>query len=180
MADGLNEARALRVMEVVNDFRALQHHISNAQPQPRPEEYYELGYDTLRRCRTEAQQILASPFDTSALQASGSSGENEKRQLQRVLLDATARRFRAQKIYLQTNAAIRWVNSRNAILQGQKPHAGHMLALQQVDAALRTELAGITNERIVNDLMMKDWQKGHWLDEDPSLQTLLNWIQLHR
>ena len=123
---------------MMNDFRSLQHYISNVQVQPRPEEYYELGYETLRRCRTEAQQILASNFDTSALQASGSNGESEKRQLQRVLLDASARRFRAQKIYLQVVAATRWVNSRNTILQGQRAHAGHLMALQQADTALRT------------------------------------------
>lgn len=55
----------------------------------------------------------------------------------RVLLDASARRFQAQKIYLRAVAAARWVNMRNGILQGQRRHAGHTAALQQADNALR-------------------------------------------
>lgn len=55
----------------------------------------------------------------------------------RVLLDASARRFQAQRIYLRNVAAARWVNMRNGILQGQRRHAGHTAALQQADNALR-------------------------------------------
>lgn len=55
----------------------------------------------------------------------------------RVLLDASARRFQAQKIYLRAVAAARWVNMRVGILQGQARHAGHTVALQQADNALR-------------------------------------------
>lgn len=55
----------------------------------------------------------------------------------RVMLDASARRFQAQKIYLRAVAAVRWANSRNAILQGQMPHSGNAVALQQADDNLR-------------------------------------------
>ena len=54
----------------------------------------------------------------------------------RILIDASARRFRAQKIYLRAVAAMRWVQARNQILQGQQPHAGHAAALQRVENAL--------------------------------------------
>lgn len=99
-------------------------------------------------------------------------------------------------------AAARWVNMRNGILQGQRRHAGHTAALRQADQALQQvshcisvgldsktwakfqfnasqELATITDERIVNELRTKDLEAGHWLQEDPPLQTVLNWIRSH-
>lgn len=54
-----------------------------------------------------------------------------------ILLDASARRFRVQKIYLRAVAAVRWVNNHNSILRGQKPNASHTAALQQAENALR-------------------------------------------
>jgi hypothetical protein len=39
------------------------------------------------------------------------------------------------------------------------------------------ELATVTDDRIINELRMRDWQAAHWLDEDPSLHTVLAWIQ---
>jgi hypothetical protein len=55
-----------------------------------------------------------------------------------VIVDAAVRRFKAQKIYLRATAALRWVNSRAAVLQGQRPHAGHAGALLQIRGTLRT------------------------------------------
>ena len=52
-------------------------------------------------------------------------------------MDAAVRRFKAQKLYLQATAALRWINSRNAILQGHRAHAGHAPALQQIRNTLR-------------------------------------------
>lgn len=43
----------------------------------------------------------------------------------------------AQKLYLRSTAALRWVNSRQAVLRGQRPHAGHAPALQQIRNTLR-------------------------------------------
>lgn len=120
----------------------------------------------------------------------------------RILLDASARRFQAKKIYMRMVAAARWANMRSGILQGQKRCAGYTAALRQADQALHEvcdhtpvrsnwkkwakfqfnasqELATITDERIVNELRTKDWQAGHWLQEDPPLQTVLNWIRSH-
>lgn len=110
------------------------------------------------------------------------------------MLDASARRFQAQRIFLRATAALRWVNSRDAILQGQKPHAGHAPALQAADNDLRAvstppqnarveadarvkELSTITDDRVVDDLRTADYQAGHWLQEDPPLYTLLSWIR---
>lgn len=54
-----------------------------------------------------------------------------------ILLDASARRFRVQKIYVRAVAAARWINARNQILQGQKPNASHVAALQLAENKLR-------------------------------------------
>ena len=54
----------------------------------------------------------------------------------RILLDASARRFRAEKICRQATAATRWVNVRNSILKGQRPHVGHAYQLMHCDQAL--------------------------------------------
>jgi len=54
-----------------------------------------------------------------------------------IMLDASARRFQAQKIYLRAVAATRWANSRAVILQGQKPQAGHLPSLQATSEGLR-------------------------------------------
>ena len=79
----VNDARAMRVAEVMNDFRTLQHLITQLEANPSADDYYEEGYQILRQCHTEAQAVLNSQYDTGALQASGSVGEQEKRQLQR-------------------------------------------------------------------------------------------------
>ncbi|KAL9045739.1 MAG: hypothetical protein Q9214_001270 [Letrouitia sp. 1 TL-2023] len=113
MADGLNEARALRITEVMNDFQNLQRRISEYAPNPPPEEYYEQGYEVLRQCRAEAQAVLMAPYPPDTLQVPGGPEEQEKRQLQ----------------------------------------------------------------RIVSELQQADSHAGYWLQEDPPLPTMLNWIR---
>ena len=53
-----------------------------------------------------------------------------------ILLDASGRRFRANKICRQAAAATRWVNVRNSILQGQRPDVHHAYQLMHCDQAL--------------------------------------------
>jgi hypothetical protein len=55
-----------------------------------------------------------------------------------VIVDASIRRFQCQRCYLRAVAALRWINGRNAVLQGQRPHTGNAAQLQAVDTALRT------------------------------------------
>lgn len=57
--------------------------------------------------------------------------------LTRVIIDGAARRFQAQKINLKAAAAMKWINRRNSILQGQKPRNCHIPQLQQADNTLR-------------------------------------------
>ncbi|KAI9861569.1 MAG: hypothetical protein M1813_005179 [Trichoglossum hirsutum] len=181
MADGMNDFRAVRIAEIMNDFRTLQYYISQTKANPtRPEDYYEEGYVVLRQCISDGQAVLSSNFNASDSTASSASGEREKAQLQRIMLDASARRFQAQKIYLRAMAATRWANSRAVILQGQKPQAGHLPSLQAASEGLRTELAAISDQKIHSDLLTADYHAGRWIQEDPSLSTILNWIHSSR
>ncbi|KAL9613208.1 MAG: hypothetical protein Q9167_002224 [Letrouitia subvulpina] len=173
----INEARALRITEVMNDFQNLQRRISEYAPNPPPEEYYEQGYEVLRQCRAEAQAILMAPYPPDNLQVPGGPEEQEKRQLQRVLLDACARRLQAKKVYLRAVAAIRWSNARSTIFNSRASQQVRSAQLQQTNNALRSELASVTDIRIVSEFQQADSQAGYWLQEDPPLPTILNWIR---
>ncbi|KAL8714004.1 MAG: hypothetical protein Q9220_002150 [cf. Caloplaca sp. 1 TL-2023] len=194
MADGFNEARALRITEIMTDFQILQRRIAEYAPNPPPEDYYEEGYEVLRQCRAEAQAVLVVPYPIDLSQASSGSDEQEKHQLQRVILDASARRFQSKKIYLRAVAAVRWSNARNVILNNGKSPQSQNVLLQQANNSLRAvcssipdaivvanalkkELAATTDVRIANELRQADAQAGYWLQDDPSLATILNWIR---
>jgi len=137
MADGFNDARAMRVAEIVSDFRNLQHYMAQIQASPSAEEYYLPGYSLLRACITEAQAVLAAPYTQSSSAGPGGNLEAEKAQLRAVILDAGIRRFQLQRCYLRAVAALRWINSRFGVLQGQQPHQGHSADLHAVDVSLQ-------------------------------------------
>lgn len=81
----------MRILEIMNDFRTLQHHISSivtrpAASPPDQESYYLDGYVVLRQCAAESQAILASHYNPGNLglqSGSVSSSEVEKATLQR-------------------------------------------------------------------------------------------------
>lgn len=73
----------MRVAEIMNDFRNLQHYIAQIKANPLPEEYYEEGYAILRQCAADAQAVLAAQYDSGFLQVPTSNGEQQKVQLQR-------------------------------------------------------------------------------------------------
>lgn len=79
----VNEARAMRVAEVMNDFHLIQRRMSHFQATPSPDEYHEEGFVILRQCQAEARAILAAPFQAELLQAPRGPDEAERRQLQR-------------------------------------------------------------------------------------------------
>ncbi|KAL8683814.1 MAG: hypothetical protein Q9186_000302 [Xanthomendoza sp. 1 TL-2023] len=177
MADGLNEARAFRITEIMTEFQSLQYRIAEYAPNPSPEESLEEGYEVLRQCRAEARAVLVIPYPAELSQVPSGSDDAEKRQLQRIILDASARRFQSKKIYLRAVAAVRWSNARNTTLQSGKPLQQQTVLLQQANTNLRTELAAVTDARIYNDFRQTDSQAGYWLQDDPSLTTILNWIR---
>ncbi|KIW08743.1 hypothetical protein, variant [Verruconis gallopava] len=174
MADGYNHARAMRVAEIISDFRNLQHYMAQIQANPSAEEYYLPGYSLLRACITEAQAVLASPYVYGGNADPEGDLEAEKAQLRAIIIDAGVRRFQLQRCYLRAVAALRWINGRAQILQGQQPHSGHTAQLQQVDATLQQEVASITDQHVEYSLRAQDTVQGKWLDEDPSLATILS------
>ncbi|KAH3909857.1 hypothetical protein HBI56_130640 [Parastagonospora nodorum] len=171
MSDGLNDARAIRVAEIMTDFRNLQHYISQIRASPTAEEYYLEGYSLLRECVAEAQAVLQTPFAGNSGGAMGNP-EQERQQLRAIIADAAVRRFQCQRAYLRANIAVRWINSRNAILRGQRPNSSHTAALQQIDATLRNERIATTDAWVESTLRATDAASGKWLNEDPSLEQI--------
>ncbi len=118
----------------------------------------------------------------------------------RIILDASARRFQAHKLYLKAAAARRWVMRRTQVLQGQKPNARHTEGLSAANEALRSvrdlsayqgsangqvanpdgllqDLSEVTDTNVMNDLRAADQRAGYWLSEDPPLNKILDWIR---
>jgi len=78
-----NEARAMRILEIMNDFRTLQLHISShitrtqANP-PDQQSYWADGFVVLRQCAADAQAILATHYNPGSIGLqSGQVGESE-------------------------------------------------------------------------------------------------------
>lgn len=67
--------------------------------------------------------------------------------------------------------------ARTNILCGQRPTPQHSAALKAAHATLQQELARATDQHVVADLRAADLRAGHWLDDDPSLDTMRRWIQ---
>ncbi|SPN97453.1 uncharacterized protein DNG_00967 [Cephalotrichum gorgonifer] len=136
--DGLNEFRQARVADVLDDFRTLQYHISAAPSEPDTmEDYYTEGWAVLRQCAIDGEHILNCAADTTVPSPRGGPEEQEKAELQQVLLDAYARRHEGQMIYLRQAAAQRWIERRAHILNGDRPRSGHRHDLRANDQHLR-------------------------------------------
>ncbi|KAI7105174.1 hypothetical protein KC339_g4031 [Hortaea werneckii] len=165
MADGLNQTRALRVAEILNDYRNILDYLSAIRANPSAEEYNEDGYVVLRKCVTQAQALLSQPFRTQG----GSRGDEE---INKAHLRSCATLQGTKALPSSDCAALRWINSRSAILQGQRAHAGHAPALQQIRNTLCAELASVTDQRVELSLRSADSTAGKWLQEDPSLATI--------
>ncbi|KAL0942671.1 uncharacterized protein CTRU02_200557 [Colletotrichum truncatum] len=176
--DGLNEHRAMRVGEVLSDFRTLQYYIAAAPTDPtNMNDYYTEGWAALRQCALDGQHILNCAADTSVPQVSGGPLEQEKAELKQVLLDSFARRHECQKIYLRQAAAQRWVENRDSVLQGGSPSSRNQSHLRACDQQLRVELTMITDETIYSELQASDRSMGRWTAEDPSLRSVQRWLR---
>ncbi|ROT41412.1 hypothetical protein SODALDRAFT_322546 [Sodiomyces alkalinus F11] len=178
--DGLNHRRTVRVADVLSDFRTLQYHIAAAPTEPlNVEDYYTEGWAALRQCAIDGHHILECAADTRVPEADGEA-EQEKAELKQILLDSYARRHEAQKIYLRQAAAQRWIENREAILQGGRPHTGNRSLLRACDQQLRAELSMITDEVVYHELQISDQTMGRWTDEDPSLRSVQRWLRARR
>ncbi|KAF7114069.1 hypothetical protein CNMCM5793_007049 [Aspergillus hiratsukae] len=172
MADGLNQARALRVTEIINDYRTLLIHIPQQNVEVPPGDAHEEGYVVLRDSIAAARTLMSASYSTRAVPTQASREETERAELQRVILDASARRFQAHKIYLRATAARRWAIHRQNVLRGQRPGPQHASQLKAVNDSFRQELQQITDAHVVADLRAADVRAGHWLDDDPSLSAI--------
>ncbi|QIW95246.1 hypothetical protein AMS68_000764 [Peltaster fructicola] len=166
----VNQARAMRVAEIVTDYRNIQTRISQIRASPTAEEYNEVGFALLRQCESEAREILAQPFPTDNNTARDE--EQIKQQLRRIIIDSAVRRFRVQKIFLRMSAALSWISKRTQVLQGSKPSAQHAAALNAITQALRQDLISITDARIEASLRDIDTRAGKWVLEDPPLTLI--------
>lgn len=77
----VNEVRAMRLAEIMQDFRNLQYYISQAQAMPTADEYNGYGYALLRQCNAEGEAVLTRPFPASQNVPAGNV-EREKQHLQ--------------------------------------------------------------------------------------------------
>ena len=78
----VNQARALRVAEIINDYRTLLLHIPQQNVEATPEDYWEEGYVVVRECLAAAQELLASNYTPATVSGQANSDEAEKVQLQ--------------------------------------------------------------------------------------------------
>jgi hypothetical protein len=79
----VNEARAMRVAEVMNDFQIIQCRIAQSEESQSVDDYNASGYRLLRQCRAEARAVLAAKYDDGIAPTPGAPAEQEKRHLQR-------------------------------------------------------------------------------------------------
>lgn len=79
--DAVNQMRANRIAQVMEDFRGLQHHIAQVKSVHSEQEKNGEGYKLLRDCTNEGREILKAPFSASSEPPQGNLDE-EKVQLQ--------------------------------------------------------------------------------------------------
>ncbi|KAE8168369.1 hypothetical protein BDV40DRAFT_294910 [Aspergillus tamarii] len=178
MVDRLNPARALRVAEIINDYRTLLVHIARHNVQPPTEDGHGEAYTEIREGLAAAQALLAANYNPS-LESTQSNTETEKAELKRTILDASARRFQAHRIYLRVAVATRCALARQNILREGRPGMERTASLEAVGNTFRQEMARVTDQYVVDDLRTADTRAGYWTEEDPSLSEVLDWIRHH-
>lgn len=89
----VNEARRLRVAEILRDYHYVQRRVSQFQANPPQDEFNEIGYSLLRQCHTEARTLLNVPYPPEMLHPPSAPNEAEKRQLQRYVFTKLPSRF---------------------------------------------------------------------------------------
>lgn len=79
----VNQARALRLAEIMNDYRTLLLHIPQQDVDAPPEDYWEEGYVVIRECLAAAQRLMSSNFcPGSSTASSPNDQEAEKAEFQ--------------------------------------------------------------------------------------------------
>ena len=78
----VNQARAVRVAELINDYRTLLLHISQQNVEVHPQDQYEEGFTVLRECHSSAQRLVSATYQPCPVTGQGNA-EREKAELQR-------------------------------------------------------------------------------------------------
>lgn len=81
----VNQARALRLAELMNDYRTLLLHIPQQDVEAPPEDYWEEGYVVIRECMAAAQNLMSANYapSPSALSSGTHNDVAEMAELQR-------------------------------------------------------------------------------------------------
>ncbi|RDH20613.1 hypothetical protein M747DRAFT_305541 [Aspergillus niger ATCC 13496] len=168
---GFYSERTLRVAELINDYRSLLNHIM----------IHVTGM-SLRDGYTVAQRLWSASFDLDT--TSNSCDFDYTAQLKhRIILDASARRHQAHKVYLSIAAAKRWLLNRSYVLR-------HSAAkdldkrLQDMDVLFYEpryikKIHNVSDRVVASNLRAADIRSGYCFDEDPPLNMIISWIQSH-
>lgn len=79
----VNEQRAIRIADLLSDFRSLQHLIADVVTEPsHPDDYLTCGWSALRQCALDGQQILYVAADTTVPTGRRGRAEQYKAELQ--------------------------------------------------------------------------------------------------
>ncbi|KAL4888041.1 hypothetical protein BDV59DRAFT_149927 [Aspergillus ambiguus] len=105
----LDTARALRIAELVNDYQTLLVHIVELIGDIPSEKAQCCGYKVLVESHIALQNLTATSYDPEIASRHGPVGNGQTAQLRKIILDASARRHQAHRIYLRAVAAKSWL-----------------------------------------------------------------------
>ncbi|BCS19709.1 uncharacterized protein APUU_20141S [Aspergillus puulaauensis] len=175
----LNDIRALRVVELINDYRTLLVNTIDQIISIPLNILEKVGYSTLIQSHAALQGLLADAYEPTAVVAGIEGSGNEAAKityLREVILDASARRHQAQKVYLNVAAVKRWVLLRENVKDSLSEHS-LTVRLGEIDAMLCRDIDIITDAPVAARLHEADVRAGYWVEEDPPLTAILFWIQ---
>ncbi|KAE8397716.1 hypothetical protein BDV37DRAFT_49560 [Aspergillus pseudonomiae] len=173
----LDNARALRIAELINDYRTLLIYIMNyTECLLSLNDYRHECSRILIQSRQAAQGMLIDSYMPPFTPRHGRDEGEMTTQLKYIIIDSSARRHQAYKIYLSAAAATRWLTSRTTVLNSKPKDLAKQLG--QIDAVLDADLDSISDQSVAVTLGKADLKAGYWLEEDPSLPTILSWTGL--
>ncbi|KAJ5982284.1 hypothetical protein N7451_012384 [Penicillium sp. IBT 35674x] len=163
-----NTVKAIRLCEVVNDFRTLEREtfacLHSLLSMAVCHDHY-----SLRRWHEAATQLL----HISNFLNSNESNRNITAQFDMFMLDACARRFLAFRLYrtvvTRHYAYLRQIDAATEASHGEDLSAFYPKALLSRPSLSDTELHA--------ELQQMDHNSGYWLQEDPSLDDIVSLIQ---
>ncbi|GFG18022.1 hypothetical protein IFM61392_10342 [Aspergillus lentulus] len=169
-----NPAEATRV-ELVNDYRTLLVHVMELIGSTPTNEIGQSSYETILQCHSAAQRLLTGTYDLPEIPSPEGKLHREDAEtmaLRDIILDASARRHQAHKIYLKVAAVKRWVKRFENLKSHSMAHAP-IDRLRQMDIMLCKELADVTDQTVASNLYEADVRAGYWREDDPTLTSVL-------